>query len=68
MLPTPRRMSLKRVAPPHISVSIGIVQRGSKTSQACEIGQINPYGLALKPCLLSSSTLQDRRRSSQFTI
>ena len=61
MLPTPRRLSLKRVAPPHISVRIGIVQRGSSTSHACEIGQINPYGLALNSWILSSPTLQDRQ-------
>ena len=61
MLTTPRRMSLKRVAPPHISVWIGMVQRGSSASHACEIGQINPDGLALKSWLLSSPTLQDRQ-------
>ncbi|ESX04858.1 hypothetical protein X769_13700 [Mesorhizobium sp. LSJC268A00] len=41
-LPTPLRMSLKRVEPFQSSVRIWIVQRGSRNSQACEIGQTSP--------------------------
>jgi hypothetical protein len=35
-------MSLKRVEPFQSSVRIGIVQRGSRISQAREIGQSSP--------------------------
>lgn len=43
-LPAPRLMLLKRVEPAHISERIGIVQRGSRTSQACVIEQTIPHG------------------------
>ena len=40
---TPRRISLKRLAPPDISPRMRIVQRGSSISQAIARGQNSPY-------------------------